>query len=116
MTRWRRRAFCISHRSGGRLGAARRRLRKRLRNNARRAHFVASACLSMSETLSRSQQSAWQRWELASLGTEGVVSADPDVAARALAEQQAAQALEEAKAAGRAQGYIDGMTQAAGHV
>ena len=70
----------------------------------------------MPEPISRSQQSAWQRWELASLGTEGVVSTDPDAAARALADQEAARALDEAKSAGRAQGYIDGMTQAAGHV
>ena len=66
--------------------------------------------------LSRSQQSAWQRWELASLGTQEVVTADPEVAARAIAEQQAARVLEEARNAGRAQGYVDGMAQAAGHV
>jgi hypothetical protein len=60
----------------------------------------------VSETLSRSQQSAWQRWELASLGTDGVVSADPDNDARALAEQQAAHALEEAKSAGRADASV----------
>ena len=70
----------------------------------------------MAEPLSRSQQSAWQRWELASLGTQEVVSADPEVAARAIAEQQAARVLEEARNAGRAQGYVDGMAQAAGHV
>ena len=70
----------------------------------------------MAEPLSRSQQSAWQRWELASLGTQDIVSADPEVAARAAAEQQAARALHDAKTAGHAQGYADGMAQAAGHV
>ena len=70
----------------------------------------------MAEPLSRSQQSAWQRWELASLGTQDVVSADPEVAERAAAEQQAARALDDAKTAGHAQGYADGMAQAAGHV
>jgi flagellar assembly protein FliH len=71
----------------------------------------------MSETLSRSQQSAWQRWELASLGAEGVVvGADPESAARATAEQEAARAIEQSKAEARDQGYRDGMAQAADRV
>jgi len=70
----------------------------------------------MSENLSRAQQSAWQRWELASLGTQEAVGANPEVAARANAEQDAARAHEHAKIEGRAQGYAEGMTRAAGDV
>lgn len=72
----------------------------------------------MPEPVSRSQQSAWQRWELASLGAEGAVAAavDPEVAARTLADQQSMRALQEASAAGHAQGLAQGMAQAADRV
>ena len=70
----------------------------------------------MPESLSRAQQSAWQRWELASLDSEGAVSVDPDVAARAIAEQQAARALEDAKDQARVQGFAEGVAQAADRI
>jgi flagellar assembly protein FliH len=66
----------------------------------------------MPEPVSRAQQSAWQRWELASLGTDGAISADPEMAARSLAEQQAARAMAAAHAEGSARGYEEGMAAA----
>lgn len=64
----------------------------------------------MSDVLSRAQQSAWQRWELASLGPDR--GADPETAARTLAEQQAAETMACAHGDGRARGYAEGMAAA----
>ena len=66
----------------------------------------------MSDALPRAQQSAWQRWELASLGTDGAAFVDPGVAARLLAEQQAQDALARVHAEEKARGYAEGMAAA----
>ena len=66
----------------------------------------------MSEALSRAQQSAWQRWELASLGPDAAGSVNPETSALSLAEQQAAREVDSVHAEARARGYAEGMAAA----
>jgi flagellar assembly protein FliH len=64
----------------------------------------------MTESLPRSQQSAWQRWELASLDASAAASG-----ARAEADRAAAEVAAKAQADGYAQGYADGIAAAQAH-
>lgn len=64
--------------------------------------------MASSETLPRERQSAWQRWELGSLGTAPGRADPAKAAAEALATQGA-----EIVAAARAAGYAEGRAQAA---
>lgn len=66
----------------------------------------------MSDALPRAQQSAWQRWELAALGSDSAAHADPEMGARSSAEQLAADAMACAHAEGEARGYTKGMAAA----
>jgi flagellar assembly protein FliH len=66
----------------------------------------------VSDTLPRSQQSAWQRWELASLGAESEPRLDPATAARLEAERQAAELAAAVRAEAHAQGYAAGLAAA----
>lgn len=70
-----------------------------------------AAAQAVADPLLRAQQSAWQRWELASLGADGA-GTDSGAGAHALAEQQVAGTLASAHAEGHARGYADGMAAA----
>ena len=70
----------------------------------------------MPEALPRAQQSAWQRWELASLGADAEARVDPLSAARLAAEQRAAETLARIEAEGHARGYAAGMAAAQAEV
>jgi flagellar assembly protein FliH len=61
------------------------------------------------ESLSRAQQSAWQRWELASLASDGAQATGHD--ARAHAERETA-TISAAHAEARERGYTEGMAAA----
>ena len=64
----------------------------------------------MSDALPRSQQSAWQRWELASLGEAARIDATPSAAERA--QREAAEAAARAEAEAQARGFATGMAAA----
>lgn len=66
----------------------------------------------MSDPAALAQQSAWQRWELASFGADAPVRVDPQTAARLEAERQAAEQAAQARAEAHAQGYEAGMASA----
>jgi len=61
----------------------------------------------VTESPSRAQQSAWQRWELASLA-----AGDGKVDARASADQASAATISAAHAEARERGFIEGMAAA----
>ena len=66
----------------------------------------------MSEPLPRSQQSAWQRWELASLAGEDMPALDPVTAARLEEERKQAELAAHVRAEAHAQGYAAGLAAA----
>lgn len=61
-----------------------------------------------------SQQSAWQRWELASLADEAEPRVDPETAARLEAERDAAELAAKVRSEAHAQGYAAGLAAARG--
>jgi len=65
----------------------------------------------MSEVVPRSQQSAWQRWELASLG-DTAVQAEVPVSESERAQREAAEAIARLEAEAQARGYAAGMAAA----
>jgi flagellar assembly protein FliH len=64
----------------------------------------------MSEALPRSRQSAWQRWELASLAEAEARLPEPSAEERA--QREAAEAMARAQAEGEARGFAAGMAVA----
>jgi len=59
-----------------------------------------------------SRQSAWQRWELASLEHDSVPRVDPETAARLESEREAAAIAAQVRAEAQAQGYAAGLAAA----
>jgi flagellar assembly protein FliH len=66
----------------------------------------------VTDPLPRSQQSAWQRWELASLSGESLPSLDPATAARLEEERKQAELAARVRAEAHAQGYAAGLAAA----
>lgn len=66
----------------------------------------------MADALPRARQSAWQRWELASLDTLAPAQVDPELAARQAIEQQAEIAAANARTAAHAEGHAAGLAAA----
>jgi flagellar assembly protein FliH len=65
----------------------------------------------MSEAAGRARLTAWQRWEMASLGDAPAAAAEPGASAR-----DASETLAQARAEGHAQGYAAGVAAAAADV
>lgn len=70
----------------------------------------------MSEPAARARMSAWQRWELASLGEGSPAPRDPEAAAREAAERALAERLARAEADAAARGHAQGLAGAAADV
>ena len=66
----------------------------------------------MPDAVPRARQSAWQRWELASLGANAPVAVDPEVVARDALALETASLDAQARAQAHAEGYAAGLAEA----